>query len=53
MWRWIVRFFVGHDHHWKIIKEVEQPLTTAGKGVRYYLQCDVCGMTRVKNPWCG
>ena len=50
MWRWLVSLFVGHDHHWKVIDQKEN-VCVYGKGTRYYLQCEKCGITKVRDPW--
>ena len=50
MWRFLVRLFVGHDHKWKIISQSDA-VCCYGKGTRYYLQCECCGITKVRNPW--
>ena len=50
MWRLLVRLFIGHDHHWKIIDQ-KVAKCRYGDGIRYYLQCEVCGITKTRNPW--
>lgn len=50
MWRLISWLFMGHVHHWKIIKD---GTVTADRDFRpcgnwYVLQCDVCGAVKGK-----
>lgn len=50
MLEWLQKLWLGHVHRWKIVAQHENHCCY-GKGTRFHLQCEHCGITKVRGPW--